>query len=165
MRVKSIMTRDVVFCRPETTLSDAARTMRRIDSGILPVVRKGELVGVVTDRDIAVSLAERGCRGSEVLVADVMSRGVQTCGENDDLRAALGIMKTKRIRRLPVVDENGSLCGILSMNDVLLCCEEPADGRAVAYRDAIETLRGICEHRYPVQPAQPPDVTALERFV
>jgi CBS domain-containing protein len=165
MKVKSIMTRDVTSCGPETTLSEAIRTMRRVDCGVLPVVRKGELIGVVTDRDIAIALGERDRRGSEVLVADAMSRGVAACREDDDLSAALEIMRIKRVRRLPVLDRTGSVCGILSMNDAVLRGEEPADGRALADWDILRTLRGICEHRYPVRPEAPPDVTRLDRFV
>lgn len=165
MKVKSIMTRNPKFCGPETTVSEAARMMREIDAGVLPVVREGEVVGVITDRDIAVTLGERDRRGSEVAVGDVMSRGAHVCRSEDNLSSALTTMKEKRVRRLPVLQENGALCGILSTNDVILHCDEPADGRAVAYWDALETLRSICEHRYPTRLAVPPDVTALDRFV
>ncbi|HTO74494.1 MAG TPA: CBS domain-containing protein [Thermoanaerobaculia bacterium] len=165
MKVKSIMARDVTFCGPETTLFEAAGMMRQIDSGILPVLREGELVGVITDRDIAVALGERDRRASEVRVDDAMSRGVYACRAEDRLSSALATMKMKRVRRLPVLDQTGRLCGILSMNDVILGCRATGDGGTELELEALETLRAVCEHRYPPRPAEGPDVTELARFV
>jgi hypothetical protein len=74
-------------------------------------------------------------------------------------------MKAKRVRRLPVLDAQRGLRGILSMNDVLLHAEPSGDGQAVSYEDAVRTLQSICEHRYPVPQKKPADVTELARYV
>jgi CBS domain-containing protein len=165
MRVKSVMSFPVITCPPETTLGEASRTMRGIDSGMLPVVRNGETLGVITDRDISLALADCDRRPSEISVGDAMSRGVLTCREDDDVGKNLATMRARRVRRLPVVTTAGKLCGILSINDVVRHTEQAGDGQAISYEDTIKTLQHICEHRYPVAPEKPTDVTELARFV
>jgi signal-transduction protein with cAMP-binding, CBS, and nucleotidyltransferase domain len=139
--------------------------MRGIDSGVLPVMQKGRAVGVITDRDICLALAERDRRPSEVTVGEAMSRGVLTCVEQDGVRETLATMRARRVRRLPVIDTAGRLCGILSINDVIRHTEQAGDGQAVSYEDTVKTLQHICEHRYPAAPAKPADVTELARFL
>ena len=163
MKVKTIMTRDVACCAPDTTLDRAALTMREIDTGILPVVESDRLVGVVTDRDIALTLAEQDRRPSGTHVATAMSRGALTCAPEDSVAQALATMRARRVRRLPVVDSYGQVIGILSMNDVILHTQPAGNGQAVSYEDTIETLQRISEHRYPVPAPQPADVTELAR--
>jgi CBS domain-containing protein len=163
MKVQNIMTRDVACCAPDTTLGRAALTMREMDTGILPVLENDRIVGVITDRDIALALAERDRRPSEAQVAGAMSRGALTCRAEDGIAKALATMRSRRVRRLPVVDIFGQVVGMLSMNDVLLHTQPAGDGQAVAYEDTVETLQRISEHRYPVPAPQPDDVTELAR--
>lgn len=163
MKVKSLMTRVVTSCEPQSTLEEAGRTMRSIDSGVLPVLDHGQVAGVITDRDICIALTEHDRRGSEVRVAEVMSRGAWTCSETDSVRKALATMRAKRVRRLPVLDSNGGLAGILSINDVLRHAAKTGDGPGVSSEEALETLQRIGEHRYPAAPAPPADVTELAR--
>ncbi|HKD11519.1 MAG TPA: CBS domain-containing protein, partial [Thermoanaerobaculia bacterium] len=118
MRVRDIMTRDPKTCSAKTTLQDAAFLMREAGCGILPVLEQGRLIGVVTDRDICLDLAERDKPASEIEVSDAMSWRVYFCNQNDRISQALETMTIKQVRRLPVADDDGRLCGILSIDDV-----------------------------------------------
>ena len=103
MKVKDIMTTDVRTCTPDITLAAAANVMWEGDCGILPVVDEGELIGVVTDRDMYIALATRNARAAQLKVGAVASSPVATCAPEDDVHAALAMMKQARVRRLPVV--------------------------------------------------------------
>ncbi len=165
MKVNAIMTHEVTPCAPETSLCEAARTMREIDSGVLPVLRNGKVVGVITDRDICMALGECEQGAPRMSVGEKMSRSVFSCSEEDSIEEAFQTMKAKRVRRLPVLDAKQRLRGMLSMNDVILHAEESGNDRAVSYEDAVRTLQAICEHRYPPRPKKPEDVTELARYV
>jgi signal-transduction protein with cAMP-binding, CBS, and nucleotidyltransferase domain len=103
-------------------------------------------VGVVTDRDMYIALATRNKRASQVTVGEVVQIPVHTCGPDDDVQAALATMKQHQVRRLPVEGFNGTVLGIISMNDILL-----AAGARKAVRDAdvVETFQAICAHHHP----------------
>src|SRR5579872_7359488 len=108
MNVFEVMTRRVFSCRPDDTLAGAAGAMWNHDIGCLPVVSEnGELVGVITDRDICMAAYTREARLDEVDVASVMSRGPHTCKPDQSVAEAEEIMRLDRIRRTPVVDEHG----------------------------------------------------------
>jgi CBS domain-containing protein len=161
MRVENMMSRGVTTCGPQTTLAEAGRTLRSIDAGILPVVSGGRAVGVITDRDICIALTEKDRRPSEMTVNEAMSRSVLACRPEAHVRRALAAMREKRIRRLPVIDAEGELAGILSLNDVALQADGTGVATGVSYSDVVHTLQRICEHRYPARGAPLPDVTAL----
>lgn len=133
-------------CTPDTTLAAAASLMWEGDCGILPVVDDGELVGVVTDRDMYIALATRNARASQVRVGAVATKEVSTCGPEDDVESALATMKQARVRRLPVVGADGTLLGILSMNDILLAA---GANKPVRHEDVMDTLQAICAHHHP----------------
>jgi CBS domain-containing protein len=147
MKVKDLMTTDVKTCTPDTTVAEAAHLMWEGDCGILPVVDDGELVGVVTDRDMYIALATKNARASHVKVGVVATTKPATCAPEDDVQAALAMMRQARVRRLPVVGFGGTLFGMLSMNDILLAA---GAGREVAIEDVVETLQAICAHQHPV---------------
>lgn len=147
MKVKDIMTTDVRTCTPDTTVAEAAHLMWDGDCGILPVVDDGELVGVVTDRDMYIALATRNARAAQLKIGAVATKKLATCAPEDDVHAALATMKQARVRRLPVVGFGGTVLGILSINDVLLA---GGAGKAVANEDVVETLQAICAHHHPV---------------
>jgi CBS domain-containing protein len=147
MKVKDLMTTDVKTCSPDTTLAAAAHLMWEGDCGILPVVDDGELVGVVTDRDMYIALATQNARASHLKVGAVATKKLATCAPEDDVQAALAIMKQALVRRLPVVGFGGKVMGILSLNDILLAA---GAGKAVANEDVVETLQAICAHHHPV---------------
>jgi CBS domain-containing protein len=119
MKVKELMTTDVKHCGPETNLAEAARIMWEGDCGAVPVTdASGRVVGVITDRDICIAAATRPRTEGEIPVKDVISKVLYTCAPGDDVRAALETMKSRKIRRLPVVDQGGRLAGIVSIHDI-----------------------------------------------
>jgi CBS domain-containing protein len=145
MRVRDIMTRDPKTCGPEMTLQDAAFLMGEAGCGILPVLEQGRTIGVITDRDICLELAERDLPASRIPVASAMSWRVFFCNQNDRVSGALETMTIKQIRRLPVEDDEGKLCGILSIDDVILHTGG-ATLSHVSEGETLQALQGICEH-------------------
>jgi CBS domain-containing protein len=148
MKVKEIMTAEPKTCSPDMTLAAAANLMWEGDCGILPVVDDGELVGVVTDRDMYIALATRNKLASQVRVGAVAAKTVSTCEPEDDVQAALATMKKNRVRRLPVVGFGGTVLGIISMNDLLLAA---GPNQPVRNEEVVDTLQGICAHHHPVR--------------
>jgi CBS domain-containing protein len=144
MKVKDIMTTGLKTCTPDTTVAQAAHQTWEGDCGILPVVDDGELVGVVTDRDMYIALATQNARASRVRVGAIATKKLATCAPDDDVQAALATMKQARVRRLPVVGPGGAVVGILSMNDVLLAA---GAGKAVGAEEVVATLQAICAHQ------------------
>ena len=118
MKVKEVMTREVEVIHPQSGLQQAAMTMRKLDVGALPVVKEGKLKGIVTDRDIAVRAVAESRDLTTTLVDDVMSRDVLSVREDDDIQTAAQVMADRQVRRLPVLDRQGKLIGILSMADL-----------------------------------------------
>lgn len=132
MLVRDNMTRDVRTVAPETTIREAARIMAEADVGALPVAAGDRLAGIVTDRDIAVRAVAIG-QGSDTTVASVMSLNVLYCHEDEDIGHIATNMAENQVRRLPVVDVDKKLVGIISLADI-------ADARA---QEAGEALEGI----------------------
>lgn len=121
MKVKEIMTREIDVVSPETTLRDAAERMNTLDVGVLPVCEKDQLVGVITDRDITVRATADGLDPFATQVGEVMSKdGLITCSEDEDVEAAAQMMREKQVRRLPVLDHDRRLVGILALGDVAM---------------------------------------------
>ena len=147
MRVKDIMATEVKTCTPDSTLAAAANLMWEGDCGILPVVDDGELVGVVTDRDMYIALATRNTHAANLRVGAVAISPVATCAPEDDVHAALAAMKQARVRRLPVVGFGNTVLGILSINDILLAASANAQ---VRQDEVVDTLKAICGHHRPV---------------
>lgn len=144
--VENVMTREVEACGPEENLSAAASIMWRRDCGVVPVVDESRsVVGVVTDRDICMALATRPQVASEVRVADVMSREVRCCNAVDDIQEALETMRRERLRRLPVVDGEGKLAGVLSVSDIVLHSDRGKGKRHVSHREVMSLLKAICQ--------------------
>ena len=120
MTVDNVMRRDVQTCLPETDLSTVAMQMRRGDCGVLPVVASsGEVVGMITDRDICMAAAIKHCDVASIRVSEVISGNVYACSPDAEIHTAFSVMRQKHVRRLPVVTaEEGKLVGILSINDL-----------------------------------------------
>jgi CBS domain-containing protein len=121
MRIQEIMTKNPSCVTPDATVREAAQVMSREDVGIVPVVdaQSGKrLVGVVTDRDIAIRCVAEGKDGT-CSVREVMSSDdIATCAEGDEVDSLMEAMRTEKVRRVPIVDERGSLVGIVSQADV-----------------------------------------------
>jgi CBS domain-containing protein len=119
MRLDECMTKGVECTRPSATLEEAARKMRDLDVGTLPVCGEDDrLVGIVTDRDITVRAVAEGRDPRSTLVDEAMTRTVVTCYEDQALDEAARLMEDRQIRRLPVLDRDHRLAGILSLGDL-----------------------------------------------
>lgn len=119
MTIQDAMTRNVRMTTPSQTIHEAARAMSEIDAGSLPVAENDRLVGMITDRDIAVRAVAQG-KGPNALVRDVMSVDVCYCFEDQDLDEVAANMADIKVRRLPVVSSAKQLVGIVSLADIAL---------------------------------------------
>jgi CBS domain-containing protein len=128
MRVAEVMTRDVRLIEPNQTIRDAARLMAEMDAGIMPVREGDRLVGMITDRDIAVRAVAQG-RGPDTPVREVMTDEVKYCYEDDDTNDVARNMADIQVRRLPVLTRDKRLVGIISLGDMAVSDEA---GEAVA---------------------------------
>ena len=117
MKINQIMTRNPEYIGPDDTLVRAAAKMRDLKVGSLPVCKDGRLVGILTDRDIAVRAVANGL-DSHTSARSVMSRLVTYCFDDQDQEVAASLMETNRIRRLPVLDHDEHLVGIVSLGDL-----------------------------------------------
>lgn len=155
MRVQDAMTKTLATCRPDTNLAIAGELMWTHDCGSLPVLDDaGAVVGFLTDRDMLIALGTRNQRPADLTVAEVMRSPVVTCGPTDDVALALSTMRDRKIRRLPVVDRDGKLVGILAMNDLVLHSDR--NGRketTVPYDEVMTAFKGICDHQLLTQQA------------
>jgi CBS domain-containing protein len=127
-KCRDVMTENLVFCTPEDTVSKVAQLMKREDIGPVLIVdneRSKKLVGIVTDRDLALKVVGEGRDPKTTKVEDVMSRKLVTCHADDDVENALKAMAQYQLRRIPVVDANMSLVGIISQADVATRVDEP----------------------------------------
>lgn len=133
-KCREIMTRNVKTANRETSLREVAVLMREGDMGAVPVVENGKLVGIVTDRDIVVRAVAEG-KDVSTVIGDVMTTEIFASKENDFVFEAIRLMGDKQVRRIPVINNEGELVGIIAMADVAL---ETEDEREIA-----ETLEEI----------------------
>jgi CBS domain-containing protein len=117
MKVNEVMSRDVQVCTPGSTIRECAKTMASIDAGAMPVGENDRLVGMITDRDIAIRAIGAG-KGPDTPVREVMSSEVKYCFEDEDLQQVAKNMADIQVRRLPVVNRDKRLVGILSLGDL-----------------------------------------------
>ena len=121
MNCREAINENPVFCLPEDTVDLAARVMRRERIGSIPVVtdeHRRELVGIISDRDLALKVVGESRDAGRTSVYDVMTHAVIACRDDDDLLSAIRTMEDNSLRRIPVVDYAGSLVGIISHEDV-----------------------------------------------
>lgn len=143
MRAADIMTENPEIVTPDATLADAARKMRDLNVGIIPVVESEQnrrLRGVITDRDITIRAVAEGRDATSTLVSDVMTRNVETCNKNDSVQNVLQLMEREQVRRVPITDREGRLVGIVAQADVATDLDSDAGSRRVA-----DTLERISE--------------------
>lgn len=126
MQVSKVMTRDVKIASPEDTLQHAAQMMEDIDCGILPVGENDRLVGMLTDRDITVRAVAQGKAPDRCHVRDVMSHDIKYIYEDESVEDAARNMSQLRVRRLPVLNRDKRLVGIVSLGDLALKATKPA---------------------------------------
>ena len=130
MKVANVMNTDVQLIRPDDTLRDAAALMKRIDAGALPITEDDRLVGMITDRDIAVrGVAEN--LGPDAKVRDAMSKEILYCFEDEDVAHVAKNMAEIQVRRLPVMSRDKRLVGIVSIADLAIKATLPKTARAL----------------------------------
>lgn len=119
MNVRDLMKSPVHFCSPTHTLNEAARIFWEHDCGVLPVLNeKRQVVGMLTDRDVCIAAYTQGCTLRDLPVQLAMARAVTRCSPGHEIEAALQIMATAQVHRLPVVDSGERLVGLLSLTDI-----------------------------------------------
>ncbi len=128
MKCNEVMTDNPVCCLPNDSVGQAARVMRREHIGPVPVVsdeRTKEIIGMVTDRDLAIKVVAESRDPNRTTVGDVMTHTIVVCREDDDLTSAIAAMEEYQIRRIPVIDQGGHLVGIISQADVATRVHQP----------------------------------------
>ena len=120
MKAQDIMAKNPKTVTPETTVREAAQLMKTEDVGMLPVVRAGSksVVGIVTDRDIAIRHVAEGHSSPDCPVSEAMSSGVKTCKTTDSVDDVMKVMGREQVRRIPIVDERGDLVGVVAQADI-----------------------------------------------
>jgi CBS domain-containing protein len=132
MKVKEAMHKTVEWVEPTATLATVAQKMRDLDVGAIPVGENDRLVGMVTDRDIAIRAVAEGKDAARLTARDVMTKGIVFCRDSEDLEDAVRIMEQKQIRRLPVLDGNKRMVGMLSLGDVSHAASHEITGEVAA---------------------------------
>lgn len=139
MLVQEIMTKGVSFCSPGTNAAAATEIMWTRNCGALPIVEDGRgVIGMVTDRDLLIALGTSNRNAADLPVGEVMNKDLSLCAPDDDVRDALKTMAQRRLHRLPVVDKDGALQGMISLDDIALRAE--AEGLS---KDLVKTMKAI----------------------
>ncbi len=151
MKVKEVMTPDAKSIWITQSLADAAREMWENDCGALPVMKEQKIVGMLTDRDICMAGAMRDRTLSQISVEEIMNKEVFAAELDEDIKHALETMREHKIRRLPVLNVDGELAGIVSMNDIVLKAKPPNGKKPpIEYADVVKTYQSICAHLVPM---------------
>lgn len=137
MKVKEVMHKGVQWVAPDLPLPDIAQKMEKYDVGAIPVGQDDRLVGMVTDRDITLRGITRGKNPSQLTAKDVMTKGVIWCHDTDSIDEAAHLMESKKVRRLPVIDENKRMVGMISLGDI---------SHAASQKIAAELTRAVSAH-------------------
>ncbi len=148
MLVRDLFTSGAAFVRPDTNLAAATALLWERDCGILPVVDDANrVIGVVTDRDICMAVGTRNRLASDIAVREVCAGVAHTCRAGDTVSSALRTMRQNGVRRLPVLEDDGALAGMLSINDIVLAAKE-SRGKPVDlnYEEVMLALKAICAH-------------------
>ena len=127
-KCNEVMTKDPVCCLPNDSVAKAAELMQSENIGSIPVIENGQsqkLVGIVTDRDLALKIVAEGRDPQTTKVEEVMTHNVVTCRADDDLQKALAAMANHQLRRIPVVDNDNRIVGIIAQADVATRVDEP----------------------------------------
>ena len=135
MKISEVMTRDVQTIRPDQSAQDAARFMLKADAGSIPVTEGERLIGMITDRDIAVRGVAKGY-GPETLVRELMTDDIICARSDDNVEDVASKMSEAQVRRLPVIDDQERLCGIVSLGDL---------SREADTDSAAEALEGVSQ--------------------
>jgi CBS domain-containing protein len=118
MLVRDVMTAAPICCGPGESVARVAKLMQEHDCGVIPIVANGKLAGVITDRDIACRVVATGKSPADVPVSEVMTKNVFTVRHDENVQNAIDRMETKQVRRLPVIDANDKVIGIVAPSDL-----------------------------------------------
>ena len=132
MKVREVMHKGVEWVEPGTSVKELAKRMREHDVGAIPVGENDKLIGMVTDRDIVVRACAEGGAPEVVTARDVMTKGVVFCRDLEEVEDAVRIMEQKQIRRLPVIDENKRMVGMLALGDISHAVSHEVTGEVAA---------------------------------
>ena len=133
-KCEEVMTKNPICCLPDDNVAKVAEMMKRTNIGSIPVVENEQtrkLVGIVTDRDLAMKIVAEGRDAKSTKVAAVMTHKVVTCHPDDDLQKALAAMSEHQLRRIPIVDNNNKILGIIAQADVAVRVNQPEKTAAV----------------------------------
>jgi CBS domain-containing protein len=124
---RDLMTREVKCCLETDTVDQAAQLMKDQDIGPVPIVEEGtgRLIGIVTDRDLAVKVVAEGRDPKATRISDIMTSNLITCGPTDSVDQAVRLMEEHQIRRIPVCDDSGRIQGIIAQADIATRTQEP----------------------------------------
>ncbi len=139
MKVKKAMHEGAVWIAPDMPLREIAKKMKDEDIGALPVGEKDRLVGMVTDRDIVCRAVASGKDIAKLRARDVMTKGITYCRTEQNLKEALDLMEKHAIRRLPVIDENKRMAGILSLGDI---------SHSASQEDTADVVKAVSAHHH-----------------
>ncbi|HEX8396961.1 MAG TPA: CBS domain-containing protein [Pyrinomonadaceae bacterium] len=154
MKVRDVMTTEVGYCQPDAPLAQAADIMWQRDCGVVPVVDESQrVIGMITDRDICFAVVTKNRLASEIKISEVISQNeVRSCAPGDAVEDALKTMKRRQLRRLPVVNKEGVLVGILSLADLISGVGKGKDAvprkKLLAALKEISHLRPITLHAF-----------------
>jgi len=148
MKINDIMTKDSRSCSQDTSLDQVAMLMWEYNCGSIPVVNnENKPIGIITDRDIAMCCALNHKAPWEMNASTIMGeRQLYTCSPDDKLETALSTMKEQKVRRLPVVDNEGCFCGMISIDDIINCSTKDTAVSAVTYDVTMDTLKAVAIH-------------------
>lgn len=153
MAISDLMSRNVATCMADDRLDVPAKLMWDLDIGCVPVLdAQRRVVGILTDRDICMASFTQGKAPQHVFVREAMAREVYSCLPDDNLAEAEDIMRRRRVRRLPVVDLDGCLVGLISLNDLAResARQQTRVQRELTAVDVSATLAAICQPRHPI---------------
>ena len=151
MQVEALMTKDVMTCSPQDTLNKAAQIFWDCCCGCVPVVDpNSQVVGMLTDRDVSMAAYIQGRALRDIQVSTAMSDNPLSCSSEDTIATAENLMRDKTVRRLPVIDNDGRLVGLLSLNDIAReAARQRRNGKKeVSDAEVGETLSALCEAHY-----------------
>lgn len=146
MKIKELMSHPAVTCPASATLDQAARLMWEFDCGVVPVTDdKGHLTGILTDRDVCMAAYTQGRLLQDLPVTIAMARNVIAVHEDDAVETAEHLMADNQIRRLPVLDYNGHVLGVVSLNDISRLAQSAK--RSVVDRELVSTIAAVSQPR------------------
>jgi CBS domain-containing protein len=152
VRIEDIMTRDVRACSPDDTMGEAAQVMWENDCGCVPIVDDAQrVVGIITDRDLAMAAHLQGVALRDSRVSSAMARDVKCCSPRDTPAMVQAMMQQYRIRRVPVVDEQKRLLGIITLGDLAyaMSSQQTLGGDGMTWTAIAHTLAAVSEPRVP----------------